>query len=91
MPVSQYLHSLPVEYRIIFRILLYTYKGLIGLDLQYITDLLTPYAPSRTLRSGQQMVLVGIKKATGPKLIKTAPLKSATGAIIKGKGKQMER
>jgi len=33
----------------------------------------------------------GIKKATGPRVIKTAPLKSKTGEIITDKAKQLER
>ena len=56
-PALYELHWLPVEYRINFKILLYTYKALNGLAPRYIRELLIPYAPSRTLRSSQQQLL----------------------------------
>ena len=45
------LHWLPVKSRITYKLLLVTYKSLHALSPQYLTDLLHPYIPSRTLRS----------------------------------------
>ncbi len=45
------LHWLPVKYRIDFKIVLFVYKAFNKLAPQYLTDLLLPYTPSRTLRS----------------------------------------
>ena len=50
-PVLVDLHWLPVKQRIDFKILLLTYKALNGLAPAYIRELLTPYTPTRTLRS----------------------------------------
>ncbi len=51
MPILMSLHWLPVKYRIDFKIVLFVYKALNNLAPQYLTDLLLPYTPSRTLRS----------------------------------------
>ena len=56
-PVLFRLHWLPVQYHITFKILLLTYRALHGLAPSYLTALLTPYQPSRALRSGQQHLL----------------------------------
>ena len=45
------LHRLPVQHRIIFKILTLTYKTLNTDAPQYLKDLLQPYVPSRNLRS----------------------------------------
>ena len=58
MPVLFNLHWLPVNQRIIFKILLITYKALNNLAPSYICDLLTPYTPSRQLRSSSKHLLV---------------------------------
>ena len=50
-PILLNLHWLPIHYRIMFKILLITYKALNNLTPSYIRDLLTPYIPSRQLRS----------------------------------------
>ncbi len=50
-PILMSLHWLPVKYRIDFKIVLFVYKALNNLAPQYLTDLLLPYTPSRTLRS----------------------------------------
>ena len=51
------LHWLPINYRIIFEILLITYKALNNLAPSYIHDLLTPYTPSRQLCSSSNNLL----------------------------------
>ena len=48
------LHWLPVEKRVIFKVLLLVYKSLHGQGPEYLTELLVPYVPSRTLRSGTE-------------------------------------
>ena len=52
------LHWLPIRYRIVFKILLTTYKALNNLAPSYIRVLLTPYIPSRQLRSSSKNLLV---------------------------------
>lgn len=45
------LHWLPIRKRIIYKICLITYKSLHGLAPMYISDLIKPYNPYRSLRS----------------------------------------
>ena len=49
--VLQQLHWLPVKDRISFKLLLLTFKALHGLAPIYISELIKPYNPSRSLRS----------------------------------------
>ncbi len=56
-PALKKLHWLPVEQRIIFKVLCLTFKALNGLTLDYLTNLVKPYSPTRTLRSADQMLL----------------------------------
>ena len=56
-PVLAELHWLPVEKRIIFKILLLTYKALHSQAPTYISELLVPYKPVRTLRSSSALLL----------------------------------
>ena len=83
-PILKSLHWLPVKYRIEFKIVLFVYKTLNNLAPQYLTDLLTPYTPSRNLRSSDPGRLtvpkVKLKKrgdrtfaAAGPKLWNSLP------------------
>ena len=50
-PVLQQFHWLPVKDRISFKLLLLTFKALHGLAPIYISELIKPYNPSRSLRS----------------------------------------
>jgi hypothetical protein len=52
------LHWLPVTQRIVFKILTLTYRCLNNLAPTYLSDLLTPYKPTRTLRSCSTQSLV---------------------------------
>jgi hypothetical protein len=56
-PILYELHWLPVEYRIIFKILLFTYKVLKGDAPEYLNSLLNEYKPSRSLRSQHKFLL----------------------------------
>ena len=56
-PMLYNLHWLPINYLIIFEILLITYKALNNLAPSYIRDLLTPYTPSCQLRSSSKNLL----------------------------------
>ncbi|XP_033747064.1 uncharacterized protein LOC117332287 [Pecten maximus] len=58
------LHWLPVEYRFQYKMLMYTYKALNGLAPMYLRDLVTPYVPSRSLRSEHENYLVEPKTRT---------------------------
>ena len=57
-PVLSALHWLPVRFRIHFKILLFVFKSLHGLAPPYISELLVPYVPTRSLRSANKMLLV---------------------------------
>ena len=52
-PILRELHWLPVAERIHFKILLLTFKSLNGMAPFYLNELLSPYIPSRTLRSSR--------------------------------------
>ena len=56
-PVLSNLHWLPVQQRVIFKLLLVTYKALNGIAPTYITDLLRRHIPARTLHSSSQNLL----------------------------------
>ena len=56
-PVLHDLHWLPVKQRIQFKILLTTYKTQHNLAPSYLTDLLQPYVPTRSLRSSEAGLL----------------------------------
>ena len=51
------LHWLPIKQRIAFKIIVLTYKALHGMAPPYISQMLTPYNPSRTLRSASKSLL----------------------------------
>lgn len=57
-PVLASLHWLPIQARADFKVLLLTYKALNGLAPSYLTELLSPYIPSRPLRSLSSNLLV---------------------------------
>jgi len=70
-----YLHSLPVNYRIQFKIATLTYKTLAACQPSCLYNLLQVYQPSRALRSSTQqllrtvchiclLILVGVRSAT---------------------------
>ena len=56
-PILHEIHWLPVKYRIMFKILVLTYKAIHGLAPQYISELIVRYRPSRTLRSSSNNLL----------------------------------
>ena len=49
--------ELPVRQRIVFKILLYTFKTLRGATPTHLTELISPYVPRRALRSADQLLL----------------------------------
>ena len=53
-PILRELHWLPVKYRIMYKILLLTYKCLHGTAPIYLQELIKRYVPSRNLRSATQ-------------------------------------
>ena len=59
-PLLKELHWVPIEQRIKFKILLITFKALNkqAPNNYYITDLLIPYKPSRSLRSSTKNFLM---------------------------------
>ena len=56
-PALQKLHWLPVESRIIFKVILITFKILHGLSPAYLSSLLQEYHPPRSLRSSSESLL----------------------------------
>ena len=56
-PVLAHLHWLPVRLRIDYKILLLTFKAIHNQTPAYISDLLQPYIPTRTLRSSTKKLL----------------------------------
>ena len=63
-PVLIKLHWLPVNDRITFKLLLFTYKSLNGLAPVYINELLYHYTPCRSLRSSDSYFLAIPKTTT---------------------------
>ena len=57
-PILKQLHWLPVDQRIIFKILLLTFKIQHNKAPSYLQAFITPYSPQRTLRSADKMQLV---------------------------------
>ena len=57
-PTLKKLHWLPVKYRIIFKVVLLTFKALHGLAPNYLRTLLQSYIPSRSLRSETGSLLI---------------------------------
>jgi len=56
-PILKELHWLPIRKRIIFKVLLLTFKCLHGLASKYLNELLTMYKPNGTLRSSSKLML----------------------------------
>ena len=56
-PILKQLHWLPIEQRIRFKILVTCYKCLNGLAPVYLSELIVPYMPSRSLRSCDSLLL----------------------------------
>ena len=56
-PILFSLHWLPVEQRILYKMLLLTFKCLHGYAPVYLRDLISPYEPSPSLRSADKMLL----------------------------------
>ena len=56
-PILASLHWLPVHFRVHFKILIFVFKSLNGLAPPYLSELLHPYAPARSLRSADQLLL----------------------------------
>lgn len=84
-PVLIQLHWLPIPQRIQYKLLLLTFKALRNLAPSYLSDLLHPYTPSRTLRSSSfgllsippvKMVTMGAKAFShaAPKLWNSLPI-----------------
>ena len=56
-PIIRKLHWLPVKQRIIYKLMLLTFKSLHGSAPSYISELITLYEPTRSLRSASQCLL----------------------------------
>ena len=56
-PLLKELHWLPVSYRIEYKILLLTFKCVHGSAPVYLSQLIVPYQPARSLRSADQFLI----------------------------------
>ncbi|XP_071963952.1 uncharacterized protein [Antedon mediterranea] len=56
-PVPRQLHWLPVTQRITFKILLFVFKALHNSPSKFISELIQPYVPKRSLRSRSESLL----------------------------------
>lgn len=56
-PILASLHWLPIHFRIDFKTILFVFKSLNGLAPPYLSELLHPYSPARSLRSADQLLL----------------------------------
>ena len=63
-PVLYNLHWLPVKQRIIFKLLVTTFKCKHGLAPQYLQELIQNYCPARNLRSGSRNLLTPFPATT---------------------------
>ena len=64
-PLLRSLHWLPINQRIVYKVLVIVFKWLHNKAPQYLQDLITLYKPSRTLRSSDsKMLLVTTKSRT---------------------------
>ncbi len=63
--ILQSLHWLPIKFRISYKILLLAYKALNDLAPAYLTNLLSRYNPTRSLRSHNSGLLV-VPRIAGP-------------------------
>ena len=63
-PVLKSLHWLPIAQRIKYKILLLTFKSLHGIAPNYLAEILTPYQPSRSLRSFNSNLLLVPRTST---------------------------
>ena len=64
-PALASLHCLPVKARADFKVLLLTYKALHGRAPTYLSDLVLPYIPTRTLWSQDTGLLIVSKQTAG--------------------------
>ncbi len=70
-PILQSLHWLPIKFRISYKILLLTYKTLNSLAPAYLTNLLSRYNPTRSLKSQNSGLLVVPRIAKSTKVGRT--------------------
>ena len=63
-PVLAELHWLPVEYRIKYKVLSFTYKAIAGCAPSYVSELVEQCKPSRCLRSSEKLMLCVPKART---------------------------
>ena len=57
MAVLEQMHWLPIRQRIVYKIALLVYKYVNGMGPSYLCDLITPYEPTRNLRSSNALLL----------------------------------
>ena len=56
-PILKELHWLPVDQRIVFKLLMIVYKCINNIAPSYLSELLSHYSPTCTLRSGNKQLL----------------------------------
>ena len=61
MPLLRILHWLPVQQRIEFKLIVFTYKAVHSDAPKYLLDLVWQYKPARTLRSANNNLLTVVR------------------------------
>jgi len=87
-PILQQLHWLPVHYLIHYKVLLLVYKSLHNLAPINLSDLLTSYLQSRTLRSSDACLLAvpsSPLRSMGDRAFSVAGSKMWNGHLISAK------
>lgn len=63
-PILHSLHWLPVHKRVMYKVLVFVYKALHGCAPRYLTDMLSLYKPTRSLRSMDSTLLLNKPRCT---------------------------
>ena len=67
------LHWLPVQQRVLFKVLILTYQAYHKTAPSYLCDLITPYSNSSSLRSNNQLLLASCQPRTNSRRMEKDP------------------
>ena len=73
-PLLYELQWLPVDQRIAYKLLLYTFKVVNGMAPSYLCDLIEPYISARALRSADKLLLIQPTYSMVPRLWNSLPV-----------------
>ena len=92
-PLLVKLHWLPIQWRIMYKVCLLTYRALHNMGPPYISELISPHRPQRSLRSENKLMLTFVPKnfvkygdrafcSVSPKLWNTLPMEIKSSASL---------